>query len=164
MMMTFCKVIRLVYVDPSKGKTPGGGNVMMRNMARPISFFLIFPFLLMGFSVSRAQAAMVGTEAVLNPIPKDQSARIRLYRFLDRQNVLKILKTQGISAKEAKARIASLSETEAAHMAAVIDRLPAGGDGVGALIGAALFVFIVLLITDILGLTHVFPFVYHHRK
>lgn len=118
----------------------------------------------MGFSVSRAQAAMVGTEALLNPVPKDQTARTRLQEFLDRQNVQKILQARGISPTEAKARIASLSESEAAHMAAAIDQLPAGGDGVGALIGAALFVFIVLLITDILGFTHVFPFVYHHKK
>jgi hypothetical protein len=31
-----------------------------------------------------------------------------------------------------------------------------------ALIGAAVLIFLVLLITDLLGLTHVFPFV-HHR-
>jgi hypothetical protein len=40
-----------------------------------------------------------------------------------------------------------------------MDQLPAGGDAVGVLIGASLFVFIVLLITDILGFTDVFPFV-----
>ncbi len=137
---------------------------MMRKMARPISLFLILPFLLMGFSIDRAQAAMVGTEAVLNPVAKDQTARVRLYNFLDRQNVQAILQAQGVSPSEAKARIACLSESEAAHMAAVLDRLPAGGDGVGVVIGAALFVFIVLLITDILGFTHVFPFVHHHKS
>jgi hypothetical protein len=137
---------------------------MMRNMARPISLVLILPFLLMGVSINMAQAGMVGTEALLNPVPKDQTARIRLQEFLDRQNVQAILQAQGISPREARARIACLSESEVAHMAAVIDRLPAGGDAVGALIGAALLVFIVLLITDILGFTHVFPFVYHHRS
>jgi len=49
-------------------------------------------------------------------------------------------------------------------LAATVDRLPAGGSAVGALIGAGVLIFIVLLITDILGFTHVFPFVYHHPR
>jgi uncharacterized protein DUF6627 len=42
-----------------------------------------------------------------------------------------------------------------------MDQLPAGGDGFGALVGAAVLIFLVLLITDLAGLTHVFPFVKH---
>ena len=41
--------------------------------------------------------------------------------------------------------------------------LPAGGNAVGAFIGAALIVFLVLLLTDILGYTDVFPFVKKHK-
>ncbi len=37
--------------------------------------------------------------------------------------------------------------------------LPAGGSAVGAIVGAGLVIFIVLLITDILGYTNVFTFV-----
>jgi hypothetical protein len=44
------------------------------------------------------------------------------------------------------------------QIAAQIDTLPAGGDAVGSLISAAVFVFVVLLITDLLGLTRVFSF------
>jgi hypothetical protein len=135
---------------------------MMRTLARPISFLLILSFLFMTFSVTRARAGMVGTEALLNAA-KEQTARDRLYRFLDRQNVQQVLQAQGISAQEAKARIACLSDSEVARVSSVLDRLPAGGDAVGALIGAAVLIFIVLLITDLLGLTHVFPFVYHRR-
>ena len=63
----------------------------------------------------------------------------------------------GVNPADAKARVASLTDDEAAQLASKIDNLPAGGDGVGALIGALLIIFIVLLITDILGVTHVFP-------
>jgi hypothetical protein len=47
-------------------------------------------------------------------------------------------------------------------LAAKIDELPAGGDALGLLV----FVFIVLLITDILGFTDIFPFVKkpHERR
>jgi hypothetical protein len=41
-----------------------------------------------------------------------------------------------------------------------MDQLPAGGDGV---VGALVLIFIILLITDLLGLTNIFPFVKHPR-
>jgi hypothetical protein len=41
-----------------------------------------------------------------------------------------------------------------------IDSLPAAADfGVGGLVGALVFIFLVLLLTDLLGLTDVYPFV-----
>jgi len=40
-----------------------------------------------------------------------------------------------------------------------MDQLPAGGDAIGTILGAALVIFIVLVITDILGFTDIFPFV-----
>jgi hypothetical protein len=59
--------------------------------------------------------------------------------------------------------VASLSPAELTQMANSMDQLPAGSGGVGAVVGAAVFVFVVLLITDLLGLTHVFPFVNAQR-
>ena len=54
----------------------------------------------------------------------------------------------------------AIAATDAAAGAARerIDQLPAGADAGGALISALLIIFIVLLITDILGVTKVFPF------
>ena len=54
--------------------------------------------------------------------------------------------------------IAALTDEEARELAARIDALPAGGDGVGSVVGALVLVFIILLITDLLGWTKVFPF------
>ena len=70
----------------------------------------------------------------------------------------------GVDPEEAQARVASLSDREIGQIAGQIDRLPAGQGVLVALIGAALFVFLVLLITDLLGLTHVFPFVRHPSR
>ena len=39
-----------------------------------------------------------------------------------------------------------------------------GGSALGVIVGALLIVFIVLLITDILGYTDIFPFVKKHPK
>lgn len=52
-------------------------------------------------------------------------------------------------------RVAAMSDDEITHLSGKIDKLPAAGSDV---LGAVLFVFIVLLVTDILGLTKVFPF------
>jgi UPF0716 family protein affecting phage T7 exclusion len=137
---------------------------MIRTIAKPVCLLLILCLLFTTFAFGRAQAAMVGTETVLNSPTAQQTDRARLNAFLDRPKVRAILEAQGISPEEARARVACLSDNEVRHMAAVMDRLPAGGSAVGALIGAAVLLFIVLLITDILGFTHVFPFVYHHPR
>lgn len=131
---------------------------MTRCIAKPMSFFLILSFLLFNFSIHKANAEMVATETVLS-VSKKQNSREHLYKFLDRQDVQKAMEYQGINPEEAKARINSLSDAEVTRIAEILDQLPAGGSAVGAVIGAAVFIFVVLLITDLLGLTHVFSFV-----
>ena len=99
-----------------------------------------------------AQAAMLSTGDALA-----SSARERIDGLLERQDLQAKLAAYGVQVSEVKARVAALSDEEAAQLAQQIDQAPAGGDG-GAIIGAALIVFLVLLLTDILGFTHVFPF------
>src|SRR3954463_5080025 len=96
-----------------------------------------------------AQAGMLPTDAV---------TKERITGFLDRSDVRAKLESMGVNPADAKARVAALSDDEATQLAAKIDQLPAGADAGGALIGALLIIFIVLLITDILGVTKVFPF------
>lgn len=77
--------------------------------------------------------------------------------FLDRDAVAQKLAAYGVDPAEAKARVAGLSDAEVARLYDKVEHAPAGGV-VGELVGAAVFVFIVLLVTDILGFTNVFPF------
>jgi hypothetical protein len=79
----------------------------------------------------------------------------RMIELLDRAEVQAQLQAYGVSAAEVKARVAALTDEEAAELAARIDSLPAGGVNI---ISAILIVFLVLLLTDILGFTKVFPF------
>ena len=106
-----------------------------------------------------AQAAMIATEQAAA-----SAARARLDGLLDRADLQARLAAYGVKAADVKARVAALSDDEAAQLAAQIDNAPAGGDAAGALIGAALIVFLVLLLTDILGYTHVFPFTKSMRR
>lgn len=98
-----------------------------------------------------AHAALVGTEQVLHA---DSSARARVHAFLAREDVRRELVANGVDLAQVQARVDALTDAEAADFAGRIDRAPAGGDVLGLLFA----VFIVLLITDILGFTHVFPF------
>jgi len=106
-----------------------------------------------------AQAAIIGTKQLLDEqrMAADQQ---KIVAFLDRAEVRQELQRQGVNPDVAKARVAALNDEEAHLLAGKIDTLPAGGM-IESVIGAAVFIFLVLLITDILGLTDVYPFVHH---
>lgn len=131
-------------------------------MIKPVSFLLIVSFLLLNFSAQPAQAQLIGTNAVI-AAQKQAAIREQVTTFLGRDDVQKVMVQHGVDAAEAQKRVASLSDSELTRISHAMERLPAGGDGVSAVVGAAVFIFLVLLITDLLGLTHVFPFVVHRR-
>jgi hypothetical protein len=97
-------------------------------------------------------AEMVQTRELLNSAPK-----ANLESFLAKQEVQDKLAALGVSNDTLKQRMASLSDEEIAQINQKIDEMPAGAD-VGAIIGVLAFIFVLLLITDILGLTKVFTF------
>lgn len=131
---------------------------MIRYIAKPLSLILIFSFILLDFTAINVKAGLIGTETVINNLQREKS-RSRISFFLNRQEVLEVFSKQGIDPLEAKKRVASLTDQEVEKICNVLDQLPAGGDGVGTVVGAAVLIFLVLLLTDLLGLTHVFPFV-----
>jgi hypothetical protein len=79
----------------------------------------------------------------------------RVNELLARAEVRDALATRGVDATQVQARVAALTDAEAALLADQLDRLPAGASDV---LGILFAVFIILLITDLLGLTKVFPF------
>jgi len=106
-----------------------------------------------------AGAALIETDRFVSAQDVDAS-RARLTALLAREDVGAALQGHGISLQEVQMRVNSLSDQEVMRLAHQIDLLPAGADGgVGSVIGALVFIFVVLLITDLLGLTDVFPFV-----
>lgn len=107
--------------------------------------------------VPRAEARMIGTDqAISQEAPTGD--RARLHNFLAREDVQDILIAQGISPKEAQTRVAALTDDEVRNMMGQLEQLPAGGGAFSTLIVAFGLVFLVLLVTDILGFTKVFPF------
>lgn len=130
-------------------------------LRRTVAASLIASMSFMGVSMP-AQAGVIGTEAVVQTQMRTQSqaesmsaGRVRLAAALARSDVVEILQSRGVDPEAAKARIATLSDSEAASLAQQIDEAPAGG--INLLAGVAL-VFVVLVITDILGFTKIFSF------
>jgi hypothetical protein len=104
-----------------------------------------------------AQAGLISTDRVIVQ-ETASSDRERIATFMARDDVRAELQKHGVNPEEAKARVAALSDVEIGQIAAKLNELPAGQDAVGALIGALVTIFIILLITDILCLTSVFNF------
>ncbi|HEO99048.1 MAG: PA2779 family protein [Campylobacterales bacterium] len=102
-------------------------------------------------------AQIASTEALFNQT-ETLSSKEKIIQFTARQDVAKILEQMDVDPKTIEERVAAMTDEEASKFAQEIDTLPAGSDALGSLIGAAVFVFVVLLITDILGLTKVFNF------
>ena len=132
-------------------------------IARPVSLVLaVYVFMISG-PHQAAMAALVGTETVMDAA-RVQNARELVRNLMAREDIQTALVKQGIDPQEAQARAAALSDAEAVRLADAMDRLPAGGmSALGIIVGAILLVFIILLITDILGYTNIFPFTKKHR-
>jgi hypothetical protein len=125
---------------------------MIRKIQRLFIYTLLTAFTFVGFTQT-VQAVMIGTEQIAAAGAAEQN-RAKIAAALDRPDVMSQLEKMGVDKNEAKARVAALTDTEAASMANQIDSMPAGGD----VLGVLLFIFVLLLVTDILGLTKVFPF------
>ena len=119
-------------------------------MRRVISAILVMCLLGVGFP---ANAGMISTDAALST---PEGARV--LSVLERADVRAQLQSLGVKPDDVSARLAALSNAELAQLADRLDQLPAGGDALGAVLGAAVLIFLVLLFTDLMGWTKVFPF------
>ncbi len=104
-----------------------------------------------------AQAAMIATDAVAVTAADAQVAarRAQVLETLNRADVAQALIEKGVDMDAARARVASLSDAEVTQLADQLDKAPAGASDI---LGTIVFIFVLLLITDILGFTKVFPF------
>ena len=127
-------------------------NRIQRSLATVVAMSLSFAGLAQAASLAPTSVApaLIGTEQAAAA----QSGRTLLEQTLSRADVVAGLQARGVSVDAARARVAALTDAEAAHVAAQIDQAPAGGD----VLGIIFTIFVVLLLTDILGFTKVFPF------
>lgn len=130
----------------------------MKTLRAYLSTLLIAALVITSLPVAAAPATpqtmdLVSTQSVLSA-DRAGADRERINEILARADVQDQLLKQGVDLDEVEARVAALSDSEAQQMAEQLEQLPAGAGVIGALFA----VFIILLITDILGLTDVYPF------
>ena len=110
-----------------------------------------------------AQAAgLISAEQVAASVGLHSTAdrRADLLATLERDDVAAVLAQHGVSVDQARLRVAALTDAEVARLAAEIDKAPAGASE---LIGTLILVFVLLVFTDILGYTRIFPFIQSKR-
>ena len=126
----------------------------MHKFQRPLAWVLSVLLVLM--PVMSAQAAIIDTDTLITTTRSQQSIT-GLQQLLGREDAQQQLLALGVSPDQVSERVASLSDSELARINQGIDTLNAGGDSV---LGILLVIFIVFVITDVIGATNIFPFIH----
>ena len=127
-------------------------STLRRHLRAPAAVALL-AFTTMTMIAPVANAGIVSTEAAFAGATLDAD-RARLNDTLARADVRAALVAHGVDPAVVQQRVASLTADEVQRMNAQMDQLPAGGD----VLSVLLIVFLVLLFTDLMGWTSVFPF------
>ena len=116
---------------------------------------LLLSAALMIMSLNNAGAAIVGNDVVFSHM-QHNSAKAELLQTINRSDVKQQLLSLGVNAADVESRINLMTDEEIAQLNQQIDELPAGGD----VLGILLVIFIVFVITDVIGATDIFPFIH----
>lgn len=126
----------------------------IRNMTKPVANLVSLLFLAMSIFVPAAQAGMVSTDAVIQH-EQHQWDKQTINSMLKKDEVVAQLQHLGVDAQDVQARVDALTDEELQQLSANLNEMPAGGD----ILGTAFLVFLVLVITDLLGASDIFPFI-----
>jgi len=125
---------------------------IFRKLARPVAFSVIFS--LIGVSIQiPVHAAIIGTDTAIQ-IQNADAARDQVKSMLARSDVQNELIAAGVNPDEVNARVNAMTDSEVVSLSGKLDKAAAGGDA----LGIALFVFLALILTDLMGWTDIFPF------
>lgn len=116
---------------------------------------LLLSLSLMMLPIVPAQAALVGNAELFGSAASSVD-RTLLIEALDRDAARQQLAALGITQEQAMERVAQMTDQEIALLNQQLADLPAGGVDV---LGVILLVFIVFVITDVIGATDIFPFI-----
>ena len=131
---------------------------LCRVLACPMAVVILFA----SMPVRVAGARMVATDQIIGEAPA-RADRARVLDFLKRDDVRAQMVRLEVDPDEAMTRTANLSDQEIRRIADHVSEDPAGQSAVGVVVGAVVLIFLVLLVTDLLGLTDVYPFVTKRR-
>jgi predicted proteasome-type protease len=105
-----------------------------------------------------AQAAMVANAQVIDRM-QQQTDRDAVLQLLQQKEARDYLISMGVQPSDVEQRVNMMTSEELTQLNAQMAELPAGGD----ILGLLLLLFIIFIITDIIGATDIFPFVHPVR-
>ena len=129
----------------------------MTSFKRTLS--LILAISLFSLSLGNAQASLVTNDQIINKIDQvnDKEA---LLQTIKRADVQAQLSSMGVSSADIETRINQMTHEEIAQLNQKMAELPAGAG----ILGTLTLIFIVFVITDVIGATDIFPFIHPVNK
>ena len=121
-----------------------------RTLALLLSSLMVWSTLL----VSGANAAVVSTSDMLVEHQQFENKQA-VKDFVNRDDVKQQMLDLGVSPADVDSRINGMTSAELAELNASLQDAPAGAG----LVGVVLTIFIVFVITDVIGATDIFPFI-----
>jgi len=124
----------------------------MKTLKRTLSLILFIP--LISVSFGNAQAAIISNDQIIHKTDQvnDKAA---LLQTIKRAEVQAQLSSMGVSSAELENRVDQMTQGELTQLNQQMAELPAGASAGGII----LTVFLVFVITDVIGATDIFPFI-----
>ena len=125
----------------------------MKTLKRTLS--LLLSVALIGAPIGNAQAAIVSNDQIIQKADQVNGKAV-LLQAIKRADVQAQLSSMGVSPADVEARVNQMTHEEIAQLNQRMAELPAGAD----VLGTALFIFLIFVITDVIGATDIFPFIH----
>ncbi len=116
---------------------------------------LTLSLLLICAPISQAQAAIIANAQLIDQVQQANDKDV-LLQTINRVDVQEQLLGMGVNTAELENRISQMTQQEIAQLNQQINDLPAGGD----VLGIIVLIFIIFIITDVIGATDIFPFIH----
>ena len=130
------------------------GKLFSRRFTSAVTTLVVCNFLGLGMLSSVAQAGMVSTSES-QQAEQLRYGRQEIIRLLEQDEVRTHLVALGVDPANAVERVNLMTAAELAEMNAQLDELPAGGS----ILGVVVLIFLVFVVTDVIGATDIFPFI-----
>lgn len=114
-----------------------------------IIMIILASFIPVSLISKSAQAAIVGSQMIFSDENKASGRDVdeeKVRRTLENKIVIEKLKSYGLSQEEVRVKMQRMSDDQIHQLAALSERIPAGGNGVGLVVGLLAIVVLVLLI------------------
>ena len=115
---------------------------------------LVLSLVVVILSLGNSQAALVTNQQIIYQTTQLENKQT-LLNALQREEVQQQLASMGVSPDELEQRVNHMTPEEIAQLNQKMSDLPAGSG----ILGTLLVIFIVFVITDVIGATDIFPFI-----